>query len=70
MGLYDMAMIKDNHIKMAGSIAAAVEQVRSRVPSGMQIEVETTNLDEVKEALERLSRPGPTSSCWTICLRR
>ena len=52
MGLYDMAMIKDNHIKMAGSIAAAVEQVRSRVPSGMQIEVETTNLDEVKEALE------------------
>ena len=52
MGLYDMAMIKDNHIKMAGSIAAAVEQVRSRIPAGVQIEVETTDLDEVKEALE------------------
>ncbi len=52
MGLYDMAMIKDNHIKMAGSITAAVEHVRSRIPSDIQIEVETTNLDEVKQALE------------------
>ena len=52
MGLYDMAMIKDNHIKMAGSIAKAVEQVRSKVAPGIQIEVEATNLDEVKEALE------------------
>ena len=52
MGLYDMVMIKDNHIKMAGSISQAVEQVRSKVPSGIRIEVETTTLDEVKEALE------------------
>ena len=52
MGLYDMAMIKDNHIKMAGSITAAVEQVRSRIPADIQIEVETTDLDEVKEALD------------------
>lgn len=51
MGLYDMAMIKDNHIKMAGSISKAVEQVRSRIPSNIQIEVETTTLDEVREAL-------------------
>lgn len=52
MGLYDMAMIKDNHIKMAGSIAQAVEQVRAKVPAGIKVEVETTSLDEVKEALE------------------
>lgn len=52
MGLYDMAMIKDNHIKMAGSIAKAVEQVRAGIPAGVKIEVETTNLDEVKEALD------------------
>ena len=52
MGLYDMAMIKDNHIKMAGSIAQAVAQVRSKVPSDIRIEVETTNMDEVKEALD------------------
>ncbi len=51
MGLYDMAMIKDNHIKMAGGIAKAVEQVRARIAEGIKIEVEATNLDEVKEAI-------------------
>lgn len=51
MGLYDMAMIKDNHIKMAGGIAKAVEQVRARISEGIKIEVETTNLDEVHQAI-------------------
>lgn len=51
MGLYDMAMIKDNHIKMAGGITKAVEQVRSRISEGVKIEVEATNLAEVKEAV-------------------
>ena len=52
MGLYDMAMIKDNHIKMAGGIPKAVEQVRSKIDSSIKIEVETTNLDEVRQAIE------------------
>ena len=52
MGLYDLVMIKDNHIKIAGSITKAVEQIRKNVGQGIKIEVETTNLDEVKEALE------------------
>lgn len=52
MGLYDMAMIKDNHIKMAGGIAKAVEQVRAHIAEGIKIEVETTNLDEVHQAIE------------------
>ena len=51
MGLYDMAMIKDNHIKMAGGIAKAVDQVRSRIAEGIKIEVETTNIDEVHQAI-------------------
>ena len=51
MGLYDMAMIKDNHIKMAGGISKAVEQVRARIAPEIKIEVETTNLDEVREAI-------------------
>ena len=51
MGLYDMAMIKDNHIKMAGGITKAVEQVRARIAPEIKIEVETTNLDEVREAI-------------------
>lgn len=51
MGLYDMAMIKDNHIKMAGGIAKAVEQVRARICEGIKVEVETTNIDEVHQAI-------------------
>lgn len=51
MGLYDMAMIKDNHIKVAGNITNAVKQVREHIATGIKIEVETTNLTEVREAL-------------------
>ena len=50
MGLYDMAMIKDNHIKMAGGITKAVEQVRGNIAPTIKIEVETTNIAEVHEA--------------------
>ncbi len=52
MGLYDMVLIKDNHIKVAGGISKAVSQVRERIPAGMLVETETTNLSEVKEALD------------------
>ena len=51
LGLYDMAMIKHNHIKMAGGITKAVEQVRSRIAEGVKIEVEATCLAEVQEAV-------------------
>lgn len=51
-GLYDMAMIKDNHIEVAGSISAAVNAVRSKIEPGIKIEVETTTLEQVQEALE------------------
>ena len=50
-GLDDGVMIKDNHIVLAGSITQAVENVRSRIHHLLKIEVETTNLDEVEEAL-------------------
>lgn len=51
IGLFDMVMIKDNHIEVAGGITPAVEQIRTKVPSDIKIEVETTNLDQVQEAL-------------------
>lgn len=51
MGLYDMAMIKDNHIKAAGGITQAIEQVRATTPISVKVEVETTTIAEVKEAL-------------------
>jgi len=52
IGLYDMVMIKDNHIKAAGSITEAVNKVRENISEAIKIEVETTNLKEVKEAVE------------------
>ncbi|MBN1326860.1 MAG: carboxylating nicotinate-nucleotide diphosphorylase [Candidatus Cloacimonetes bacterium] len=51
MGLYDMVMIKDNHIDSARSISRAVKLVRERWHQKYKIEVETRNLTEVKEAL-------------------
>ncbi len=51
IGLYDMVLIKDNHIKVAGGITKAVEQIRTQVSASMKIEVETTTVAEVQEAL-------------------
>ena len=50
LGLYDMVLVKDNHIAAAGSIAAAVERARTAHPE-LPIEVEVKNLDELREAL-------------------
>jgi nicotinate-nucleotide pyrophosphorylase (carboxylating) len=47
-----MAMIKDNHIEVAGGITAAVKAVRSSVDHGIKIEVETTTLAQVQEAID------------------
>lgn len=52
MSLYDGILIKDNHIAVAGSIKNAVKAVRNRTTHLMKIEVETTTLDEVAEALK------------------
>ncbi|MBW4459424.1 MAG: carboxylating nicotinate-nucleotide diphosphorylase [Nodosilinea sp. WJT8-NPBG4] len=51
MGLDDAVMIKDNHIAAAGGIRAAVAQIRAAIPYPMTVEVETSNLDQVDEAL-------------------
>lgn len=51
-GLYDAVLIKDNHIKAAGSITKAVEQVRKDVDRSQKIEVEVKNIQEVEEALK------------------
>ncbi|NLA77673.1 MAG: carboxylating nicotinate-nucleotide diphosphorylase [Clostridiales bacterium] len=50
--LSDCVMLKDNHIDAAGSIAGAVSTVRKRVGHTVKIEVETRNLDEVREAVD------------------
>lgn len=50
-GLYDAVLIKENHVTMAGGVAAAIESCRRHSP-GLQIEVETETLDQVVEAIE------------------
>src|SRR5699024_4549914 len=50
MRLYDSAMIKDNHIVAASSISKAIEKVRRQFPD-LKIEVETTHIAQVEEAL-------------------
>ncbi|MGH8179365.1 MAG: carboxylating nicotinate-nucleotide diphosphorylase [Steroidobacteraceae bacterium] len=50
MGLYDMVLIKENHIAAAGSITAAISAAR-RVANGVKVEVEVESLAELDEAL-------------------
>ena len=52
MGLYDMVMIKDNHIKAAGSIQNAVQSIRKSHGNKYIVEVEASSLDEVKDAVD------------------
>ena len=54
MGLYDMVLIKENHIAAAGSITAAILAARE-VANGVKVEVEVETLQELEEAL----RAGP-----------
>ena len=49
-GLFDMALVKDNHIAAAGGITAAVEGIRKRY-EGLEIEVEVSDLVQLEEAL-------------------
>ncbi len=52
LGLYDAAIIKDNHITASGSIAQAVEKVRSNSPFMSRVEVECEDLKQVQKALD------------------
>lgn len=50
VGLYDGILIKDNHIRLAGGVAAAVERARAHRP-GMPVEIEAETLEQVDQAL-------------------
>lgn len=54
-GLYDMIMLKDNHIDFAGGIEKAIDTTREYLHShllDLKIEIETRNLDEVKRVIQ------------------
>jgi nicotinate-nucleotide pyrophosphorylase (carboxylating) len=50
--LTDGVIVKENHIRAAGGIAKAVARLLESLPPTLKIEVETTNLDEVQQALD------------------
>jgi nicotinate-nucleotide pyrophosphorylase (carboxylating) len=49
--LSEMVMLKDNHLKLVGSISKAVHLAKAKVPPDVKIEVETTSIAEIKEAV-------------------
>ena len=51
MGLYDVAMVKDNHVAAAGSVAAAVALVRERAPR-VPVQVEVDEVAQAREAVD------------------
>jgi nicotinate-nucleotide pyrophosphorylase (carboxylating) len=54
LGLYDMILIKDNHVAAAGGIAAALQRAREglkRLSRAIPVEVEVRNLEELQDAL-------------------
>ncbi|MDY7031863.1 MAG: carboxylating nicotinate-nucleotide diphosphorylase [Thermodesulfobacteriota bacterium] len=51
-GLFDGVLIKDNHIKTCGGIRNAIEKAKVNIPHTSKIEVEVSDLSEVKEAVE------------------
>lgn len=50
-GLSDFVMIKDNHIKAAGSIEKAVSMIKEKLPFRVKIEVEVENIEQLEEAV-------------------
>jgi nicotinate-nucleotide pyrophosphorylase (carboxylating) len=51
LNLSDMVLIKDNHLKIVGNISEAVKRARENAGPDVKIEIETTTLEEVKEAV-------------------
>jgi nicotinate-nucleotide pyrophosphorylase (carboxylating) len=52
LNLSEMILIKDNHLQLVGSIKESIQRARQSAGDNIKIEVETTCLDEVKEALQ------------------
>jgi nicotinate-nucleotide pyrophosphorylase (carboxylating) len=72
IGLYDMILIKDNHIDFAGSLAEAVKRARAAA-TGLQVEVEARTLADVQAALdlgvERILLDNMTPEMMTEAVR-
>ena len=52
IGLYDMCLLKDNHITLSGGVRQAIEAAKAQLPISVKIEIETETIEQVREALE------------------
>jgi len=72
IGLYDMVLIKDNHIEAAGGITNAVKRVKSflkeKKKENLEIEVEARTLEEVKEVLAVYTELGGGNAITRVLL--
>lgn len=50
--LSEMVLIKDNHLRIVGSISQAVKSAKERIKLGVRVEVEATSIEEVQEAVQ------------------
>jgi len=75
IGLFDMAMVKDNHVIAAGGVIPALEAIRVQFP-GLPVEVEVTTLEQLDELLalpqppERILLDNMTDELMTDAVRR
>jgi len=76
-GLWDMVLIKDNHRRLAGSVACAIAGIRREAPPGMKLEVEVEDEDDLRQALEAKvemvlidNQPPETFARWVAIARQ
>lgn len=78
MGLYDAALIKDNHVAAAGGVTAAVAAVTRALGDDAEVEVEVDTIEQLREAVETAAdtilldnmAPGTVRECVTIVAGR
>jgi nicotinate-nucleotide pyrophosphorylase (carboxylating) len=51
-GLFDAVLLKDNHLKAAGGVAAAITMARAQIPHTMKVEVEVESFEQLREAMD------------------
>lgn len=53
MGLFDMVLVKDNHIAASGCVLEALENVKAHNAAGLRVEIEVENLDDLRKLLHK-----------------
>lgn len=53
MGLFDMVLVKDNHIAASGGVLEALENVKAHNAAGLRVEIEVENLDDLRKLLHK-----------------